>query len=258
MASSLLAQKIEERAKARELDRVHGQPRASRTGSTNLRDQCTMNGKHRQRRGRSRRRVDQATASRPATCPRARRSTRCARRATCAFTRLGHGPMRAQPGVGHQAGRDAHAVPVAHARTRCRTRRSRGARSSTSTTTGSSRPARSCRATRTTRRRAATTRSCMTSGHNRWSIHSMNITNRILLQTHRGRPHLVMNDARRAPPRHRGRARRSRCRNDLGDVHRAGEALGIGAAGTGDLVQRLGAVPVRDVERARRTSSRAW
>ena len=39
----------------------------------------------------------------------------------------------------------------------------------------------------------------MTSGHNRWSIHSMNITNRMLLQTHRGRPHLVMNtkDARR-------------------------------------------------------------
>ena len=34
----------------------------------------------------------------------------------------------------------------------------------------------------------------MTSGHNRWSIHSMNITNRMLLQTHRGRPHLVMND----------------------------------------------------------------
>ncbi len=39
----------------------------------------------------------------------------------------------------------------------------------------------------------------MTSGHNRWSVHSMNITNRMLLQTHRGRPHLVMNtkDARR-------------------------------------------------------------
>jgi DMSO reductase family type II enzyme molybdopterin subunit len=32
----------------------------------------------------------------------------------------------------------------------------------------------------------------LTSGHNRWSIHSMNITNRLLLQTHRGRPHLVM------------------------------------------------------------------
>jgi nitrate reductase alpha subunit len=33
----------------------------------------------------------------------------------------------------------------------------------------------------------------MTSGHNRWSIHSMNITNRIMQDTHRGRPHLVMN-----------------------------------------------------------------
>jgi nitrate reductase alpha subunit len=38
----------------------------------------------------------------------------------------------------------------------------------------------------------------MTSGHCRWSIHSMNITNRLLLQTHRGRPHMVMSpeDAR--------------------------------------------------------------
>ncbi len=33
----------------------------------------------------------------------------------------------------------------------------------------------------------------LTSGHNRWSIHSMNITNRLLLQTHRGQPHMVMN-----------------------------------------------------------------
>ncbi len=32
----------------------------------------------------------------------------------------------------------------------------------------------------------------LTSGHNRWSIHSINITNRMMLQTHRGRPHLVM------------------------------------------------------------------
>jgi DMSO reductase family type II enzyme molybdopterin subunit len=38
----------------------------------------------------------------------------------------------------------------------------------------------------------------MTSGHNRWSIHSINITNRLLLHTHRGRPHAVINsdDAR--------------------------------------------------------------
>ncbi len=34
----------------------------------------------------------------------------------------------------------------------------------------------------------------MTSGHNRWSIHSMNIVNKVLLETHRGRPHLVMNN----------------------------------------------------------------
>ena len=38
----------------------------------------------------------------------------------------------------------------------------------------------------------------MTSGHNRWSIHSINITNRLLLHTHRGRPHALVNsdDAR--------------------------------------------------------------
>ena len=33
----------------------------------------------------------------------------------------------------------------------------------------------------------------LTSGHNRWSIHSGNIVNKRMLETHRGRPHLVMN-----------------------------------------------------------------
>jgi len=33
----------------------------------------------------------------------------------------------------------------------------------------------------------------MTSGHNRWSIHSMNIVNKLIQETHRGRPHMVMN-----------------------------------------------------------------
>jgi DMSO reductase family type II enzyme molybdopterin subunit len=38
----------------------------------------------------------------------------------------------------------------------------------------------------------------LTSGHNRWSIHSMNITNRMMLNTHRGQPFMFMNseDAR--------------------------------------------------------------
>jgi nitrate reductase alpha subunit len=35
----------------------------------------------------------------------------------------------------------------------------------------------------------------LTSGHSRWSVHSMNITDRTLLQTHRGTPHIVINDA---------------------------------------------------------------
>ncbi len=34
----------------------------------------------------------------------------------------------------------------------------------------------------------------MTSGHNRWSIHSMNLTNNIIQNTHRGEPFVFMND----------------------------------------------------------------
>ena len=33
----------------------------------------------------------------------------------------------------------------------------------------------------------------LTSGHNRWSVHAMNIVHRDLLQTHRGEPHVVLN-----------------------------------------------------------------
>ena len=35
----------------------------------------------------------------------------------------------------------------------------------------------------------------LTSGHNRWSVHSNNIVNRLLLQTHRGHPHVVIGQA---------------------------------------------------------------
>jgi DMSO reductase family type II enzyme molybdopterin subunit len=34
----------------------------------------------------------------------------------------------------------------------------------------------------------------MTSGHNRWSIHSMNMTNDVILNTHRGEPFVFIND----------------------------------------------------------------
>ena len=34
----------------------------------------------------------------------------------------------------------------------------------------------------------------MTSGHNRWSIHSMNMTNNMMLNTHRGEPFVFIND----------------------------------------------------------------
>ena len=36
----------------------------------------------------------------------------------------------------------------------------------------------------------------LTSGHNRWSVHSMNTTNPLLLRTHRGQPFVIINDRR--------------------------------------------------------------
>ena len=35
----------------------------------------------------------------------------------------------------------------------------------------------------------------MTSGHNRWSVHSMNMTNNIIANTYRGEPFVFINDA---------------------------------------------------------------
>ncbi len=40
----------------------------------------------------------------------------------------------------------------------------------------------------------ANRRFMMTSGHNRWSIHSMNLTNNIIQNTHRGEPFVFLND----------------------------------------------------------------
>ena len=56
----------------------------------------------------------------------------------------------------------------------------------------------------------------MTGGHNRWSIHSMNMGNPVLLQTHRGEPHAVMHpeDAGRLGIRDGGLAR---VFNDVGE-----------------------------------------
>ncbi|MFQ5666794.1 MAG: molybdopterin-dependent oxidoreductase [Candidatus Binatia bacterium] len=56
----------------------------------------------------------------------------------------------------------------------------------------------------------------LTSGHNRWSIHSMHTTNPLLLRTHRGRPHAVINteDARR---RGIGDGDELRVWNDMGE-----------------------------------------
>jgi DMSO reductase family type II enzyme molybdopterin subunit len=58
----------------------------------------------------------------------------------------------------------------------------------------------------------------MTSGHCRWSIHSMNITSRMLLQTHRGRPHMVMSP-RDAEARGIEDNEEVRVFNDCGEFH---------------------------------------
>ena len=56
----------------------------------------------------------------------------------------------------------------------------------------------------------------LTSGHNRWSIHSMNTTNPILLRTHRGRPHAVINTGD-ASSRGIGDGDEIRVWNDMGE-----------------------------------------
>ena len=87
----------------------------------------------------------------------------------------------------------------------------------------------------------------MTSGHNRWSIHSMNITNKMLLQTHRGRPHMVMNDDD-AARLGIDDGEEVEVQNDMGAFIVPAKTVAGRAARAGDLLQRLGAVPVPDLE----------
>jgi DMSO reductase family type II enzyme molybdopterin subunit len=56
----------------------------------------------------------------------------------------------------------------------------------------------------------------MTSGHNRWSIHSMNMTNNIILNTHRGEPFVFLND-RDAADLAVGDGERVKLVSDVGD-----------------------------------------
>ena len=83
----------------------------------------------------------------------------------------------------------------------------------------------------------------MTSGHNRWSIHSMNITNRIMQETHRGRPHLVMNTDD-AKARGIEDDEVVRVFNDVGSFITPRQAVAQRAAGPGHRLQRLGAATV--------------
>jgi len=57
----------------------------------------------------------------------------------------------------------------------------------------------------------------VTSGHNRWSIHSLNIVNRLMLETHRGTPHVLMNPGDAALRGLRD-GERVRVHNDMGQT----------------------------------------
>ncbi|MDO8615814.1 MAG: molybdopterin-dependent oxidoreductase [Dehalococcoidia bacterium] len=57
----------------------------------------------------------------------------------------------------------------------------------------------------------------ITSGHNRWSIHSLNIVNRLMLQTHRGQPHVLLNPGD-ATERGLRDGDRARVHNDMGET----------------------------------------
>jgi len=57
----------------------------------------------------------------------------------------------------------------------------------------------------------------MTSGHNRWSIHSMNMTNNIIQNTHRGEPFVFLND-RDAASLGVANGDKVRVVNDVGDM----------------------------------------
>ena len=57
----------------------------------------------------------------------------------------------------------------------------------------------------------------MTSGHNRWSIHSMNMTNNIILNTHRGEPFVFLND-KDAASLHIANGEKVKMVNDVGEM----------------------------------------
>jgi anaerobic selenocysteine-containing dehydrogenase len=57
----------------------------------------------------------------------------------------------------------------------------------------------------------------MTSGHNRWSIHSMNLINNIIQNTHRGEPFVFIND-RDAADLGIGNGERVKLVNDVGEI----------------------------------------
>jgi DMSO reductase family type II enzyme molybdopterin subunit len=57
----------------------------------------------------------------------------------------------------------------------------------------------------------------MTSGHNRWSIHSMNMTNNIILNTHRGEPFVFIND-KDAASLGLGNGEKVKLVNDVGEM----------------------------------------
>ena len=97
----------------------------------------------------------------------------------------------------------------------------------------------------------------MTSGHNRWSVHSMNHFNEFVLGTHRGAPSLMVNSGD-AEARGVKDDDLVRVFNDLSEFHARVKVAPNVRARPGHLVQRLGADAVCRTGRAPTRSSLAW
>jgi len=183
-----LSKKIGQRAKARKFNEytdMHGMPHKL----DELADKMTMNGYY----DSARRCLTRwsATASSWGTCPKVRRSTHSRRRATSGSRtgaslrwRSDSHPTsrttrpRAVPLARREEGRlpDAHPTRAVLHRPRLVPRGRRGIPGSQGTPAqGGDYPFH------------------LTSGHPRWSIHSMNMTNKIILNTHRGHPFVYIN-----------------------------------------------------------------
>ena len=84
----------------------------------------------------------------------------------------------------------------------------------------------------------------------------MNMTNNIMLNTHRGEPFVFIND-KDAASLGITNGEKVKVVNDVGEMHHPGEGHAVVPAGPGDRLQRLRALHARRTGTARRTSNPA-